>query len=165
MTNVTSVVTSGPGIVDGSGDLNAGHVVTFAVNTSAAVTVAGGVPTLSLNDAGIAIYDALHSTSTALAFSYIVQTGQSVADLPVTAFNRNGATIQDNSAADLEVGNAVTNPNGTLQIDTIGPQIESFVATDPSPTNASEVHYPLPSTEPVTGDIAGDLSLNASGVS
>ena len=69
MTNVTSVVTSGPGIVDGSGDLNAGHIVTFTVNTSAPVTVAGGVPTISLNDAGIAIYDALHSTSTALAFS------------------------------------------------------------------------------------------------
>jgi VCBS repeat-containing protein len=164
MTSVTSVVTSGPGIIDGTGDLNAGHLVTFTVNTSAAVTVAGGVPTLSLNDAGIAIYDALHSTSTALAFSYIVQTGQSIADLAVSAFNRNGATIQDDSADDVDVSNAVTNPAGTLQIDTIGPQVESFVATDPSPTNASEVHYTLTFTEPVTG-VAGDLNLNASGVS
>jgi VCBS repeat-containing protein len=163
MTNVISVVTSGPGIIDGTGDLNAGHVVTFTVNTSAAVTVAGGVPTLSLNDAGIAIYDALHSTSTALAFSYIVQTGQNIADLAVAAFNLNGATIRDDSTADLDTSSAVTNPAGTLQIDTIGPQVESFVATDPSPTNASEVHYTLTFTEPVTG-VAGDLNLNVSGV-
>jgi VCBS repeat-containing protein len=165
MTSVTSVVITGPGIIDGTGDLNAGHPVTFTVNTSAAVTVAGGVPTLSLNDAGIAVYDALHSTSTALAFSYIVQTGQSIADLAVAAFNRNGATIQDDSTDDVDVSNAVTNPDGTLQIDTIGPQVESFVATDPSPTNASVVHYTLTFSEPVTGDVAGDLSLNASGVS
>jgi VCBS repeat-containing protein len=164
MTSVTSVVTSGPGIIDGTGDLNAGHVVTFTVSTSAAVTVAGGVPTLSLNDAGIAIYDALHSTSTALAFSYIVQTGQNIADLAVAAFNLNGATIRDDSTADVDTSSAVTNPAGTLQIDTVGPQVESFVATDPSPTNASEVHYTLTFTEPVTG-VAGDLGLNVTGVS
>jgi VCBS repeat-containing protein len=165
MTNVTSVVTSGAGIIGGTGDLNAGHSVTLTVNTSAAVTVAGGVPTLSLNDAGIAIYDALHSTSTALSFSYTVQTGQSIADLAVTSFNLNGATIQDDSIDDVDISNAVTNPAGTLQIDTIGPQVASFVTTDPSPTNASEVHYTLTFSEPVTGDVAGDLSLNVTGVS
>ena len=54
---VTSVTTSGPGIDgSGNGDLNAGHVVTLTVNLSEAVTVAGGTPTLSLNNGGTASY-------------------------------------------------------------------------------------------------------------
>src|SRR6185369_7666546 len=52
---VTSVVSSGSGIDgSGTGDLNAGHVVTLTVNMSEAVTVAGGTPTLSLNNGGTA---------------------------------------------------------------------------------------------------------------
>ena len=54
---VTSVATSGTGIDgSGNGDLNAGHVVTLTVNLSEAVTVAGGTPTLTLNDGGTASY-------------------------------------------------------------------------------------------------------------
>ena len=52
---VPSVVTSGSGIDGGgNGDLNAGHVVTLTVAMSEVVTVAGGVPTLSLNNGGTA---------------------------------------------------------------------------------------------------------------
>src|SRR5437016_2089269 len=52
---VTSVTTSRPGIEgSGNGDLNAGHVVTLTVNLSEAVTVAGGTPTLALNNGGTA---------------------------------------------------------------------------------------------------------------
>ena len=52
-----SVVASGIGIDgSGNGDLNAGHVVTLTVNMSEVVTVAGGMPTLSLNNGGIASY-------------------------------------------------------------------------------------------------------------
>ena len=64
MTTVTSVVTSGTGISGGNGRLNRGHVVALTLNMSEAVTVAGGVPTLSLDDLGIAVYDAAHSSST-----------------------------------------------------------------------------------------------------
>ena len=54
---VPSVVASGSGIDgSGNGDLNAGHVVTLTVNMSEVVTVAGGIPTLSLNNGGIASY-------------------------------------------------------------------------------------------------------------
>ena len=52
---VPSVAASGSGIDGGgNGDLNAGHVVTLTVNMSEVVTVAGGVPTLSLNNGGTA---------------------------------------------------------------------------------------------------------------
>ena len=53
---VASVATSGTGITNGNGDLNAGHVVTLTLNMSEAVTVAGGTPTLTLNDGGTATY-------------------------------------------------------------------------------------------------------------
>src|SRR2546429_9110189 len=49
---VSSIATSGTGIANGTGDLNASQVVTLTVNFSAAVTVntTGGTPTLALND-------------------------------------------------------------------------------------------------------------------
>ncbi len=53
---VSSVVASGTGITAGAGDLAAGSVVTLTVNLSEAVTVAGGTPTLTLNDGGTATY-------------------------------------------------------------------------------------------------------------
>ena len=62
----------------GTGDLNAGHVVTLTVNLSEAVTVAGGTPTLSLNDGGTATYTG-GSGSNALTFSYTVAPGRTPA--------------------------------------------------------------------------------------
>ena len=53
---VASVVASGTGISAGAGDLNAGKIVTLTLNLSEAVTVAGGTPTLTLNDGGTATY-------------------------------------------------------------------------------------------------------------
>jgi hypothetical protein len=164
-TTVTSIVASGIGITNGNGDLNAGHTVTLTVNTSEAVTVAGGVPTLSLNDLGTAVYAAAHSTATALAFNYTVATGQNTADLAVTAVNLNGATIKDGANNSADLTGAVTNPAGTLQIDTIGPQVASFTASDPLLTNLNAVHYTLTFSEPVTGVNAGDFSLVTTGVS
>lgn len=47
---VTSIATSGAGIVAGSGDLNAGHAVTLTLNLSEAVNVdvTGGTPTMAM---------------------------------------------------------------------------------------------------------------------
>src|SRR6266851_791914 len=55
-TTVASIVTSGTGITNGNGDLDAGKAMTLTVNFSAPVTVntAGGSPTLALNDSGTA---------------------------------------------------------------------------------------------------------------
>ena len=61
------------------------------------MTVAGGTPTLALNDGGTATYVS-GSGSNALVFSYTVAAGQSTADLALAASNAialNGATIRD----------------------------------------------------------------------
>ncbi|WP_298872733.1 NF038122 family metalloprotease [uncultured Bradyrhizobium sp.] len=124
---VSSVTTSGPGITNGNGDLGAGAVVTLSVIMSQPVTVSGGTPTLLLNDGGVATYTGGSGTTT-LTFSYTVAVGQNTGDLQVTSIVLNGATIKDLSAATADMSGAVTNPVGTLQIDTTPPQV-SFVST------------------------------------
>lgn len=93
---VSSIATSGPGITNGSGDLNASRVVTLTVNFSEKVTVntAGGILTLVLNDGGIATYAGGSGTSV-LTFSYTVAAGQNTSDLTVASFSLNGAMVQD----------------------------------------------------------------------
>ena len=125
---VSSVVTSGTGITAGAGDLAAGSVVTLTVNLSSAVTVAGGTPTLTLNDGGTATYTG-GSGSNALTFSYTVAAGQNTADLAVTGVNLNSATIKDSAGNVASLTGAVTNPAGTLQIDTTTPSVSSVVAS------------------------------------
>ena len=119
---VASVVASGTGISSGSGDLDAGKTVTLTLNLSEAVTVAGGTPTLTLNDGGTATYTGGSGTS-ALTFSYTVGAGQNTPDLTVTAVNLNAATITDGAGNAANLTGAVTNPAGTLQIDTTTPTI------------------------------------------
>jgi hypothetical protein len=116
---VVSVATSGTGITNGNGDLNAGHVVSLTLTMSEAVTVTGGTPTLTLNDGGTASYVS-GSDSDALTFSYTVASGQNTPDLTVTTVNLNGATIQDGSGNNAAFTGTLT-PTGTLQIDTTPP--------------------------------------------
>jgi len=52
---VFTIATSGTGITGGAGDLNAGKLVTFTVNFSEAVTVAGGTPTLAAKQRSVCI--------------------------------------------------------------------------------------------------------------
>ena len=66
--------------------------------------MAGGTPTLTLNDGGTATYVG-GSGHHALTFSYTVGAGQNTADLAVTAFNLNGATLKD-AAATLPISPA-----------------------------------------------------------
>ena len=125
---VASVVASGPGIDgSGNGDLNAGHVVTLTVNMSEAVTVVGGTPTLLLNNGGIASYTGGSGTG-ALTFSYTVGAGQDIGDLAVTSFNLNGATLQDAANNSANLSGVVTNPAGTLQIDTTAPAVPTIMS-------------------------------------
>jgi hypothetical protein len=113
-----------------SGDLNVGKTVTLRLGFSETVTVAGGTPTLTLNDGGIAIYTRGSGTS-ALTFSYTVAAGQNTSALKATAVNRNGATIQNGAgtAARLSLtGLTQTGP----QIDTTTPAIASVGNVVPS---------------------------------
>ncbi len=127
---VSSVTTSGTGITAGSGDLTTGGVVTFTVAMSEAVTVntTGGTPTLTLNDGGVATYTGGSGTS-ALTFSYTVGAGQNTADLAVTAYNANGGTISNGAGTAATMTGAVTNPAGTLQIDTTTPAVSSVTTS------------------------------------
>jgi hypothetical protein len=122
---VSSIATSGAGITNGNGDLNAGKAMTLTVNFSAPVTVntAGGSPTLALNDSGTAAYVGGSGTS-ALTFSYTVAAGQNTSDLIVSSLNLNGATIKDAATNNADLSGATNdNPAGILQIDTTTPTI------------------------------------------
>ena len=121
---ISSISTSGPGITNGTGDLNAGKTVTLTVNFSEAVTVntSGDSPTLFLNDNGTASYVG-GSGSTALTFNYTVAAGQNTSDLTVSSFNTNGATVQNGTTA-ANLSDATNySPAGTLQIDTAPPVV------------------------------------------
>ncbi len=103
-----------------TGDLNAGKTVTLTLGLSSAVTVAGGKPTLSLNDGGTATY-ASGSGTTALTFTYTVAAGQNTPDLMATAVNLpSGVTIKNSAgnAANLSLSNVT---QSSPQIDTAAP--------------------------------------------
>ena len=135
-TVVSSVVASGPGIANGSGDLSAGKVVTLTVDMSQIVTVSGGTPTLTLNDGGVATYVSGSGTA-ALSFNYTVAQGHNTLDLQVLNFNLNGSNIIDAGGNSPNLVGAATNPAGILQVDTTVPVVSSVVATGAGITNGN----------------------------
>ena len=80
---------------------------------SEAVTVAGGKPTLTLNDGGTATYTGGSGTK-ALTFSYTVgSTNSSVSSLAITAVNLpSGVTIEDSSGNAADMNGADTSFSG-----------------------------------------------------
>ena len=106
------------------------------------VTVAGGTPTLTLNDGGTATYVSGSGTNT-LTFSYTVGAGQSASSLAATAVNLNTATISDGAgnAANLSLSGLTQN----------GPQIDT---TTPAVTSISE--------SPSTGDLGAGKTVTLS---
>ena len=135
------------------------------LNLSEAVTVAGGTPTLTLNDGGTATYSS-GSGSNALTFSYTVGAGQNTSDLTVTAVNLNSATVTDGAGNAANLTGAVTNPAGTLQIDTTAPVISAISETPASGhlKAGKVVTYTLTMSEAMT--VAGGtptLTLNDGG--
>jgi beta-glucanase (GH16 family) len=174
VTDTTATLTSPPTVSavtasPGSGDLSVGASVTLTMTFSAAVFVAGGTPTLTLNDGGTATY-ASGSGSNALVFKYTVAAGQNTADLALAASNAislNGATIRDSAGnnAVLTGANAYA-PTGTLMIDTTAPTI-SGITTSPGTgqvTTGAVVALTVTFSEAVT--VAGGtptLALNDGG--
>ena len=88
------------------------------------MTVAGGTPTLTLNDGGIATYTG-GSGSNALTFSYTVAAGQNTAALAATAVNLNSATITDGAGNAANLSLSGLTQSGP-QIDTTTPTIASL---------------------------------------
>src|SRR5208337_2759401 len=91
-----------------TGTEDVGNTITFTVNMSEAVTVAGGTPTLALNDGGTATYSSGSGTD-ALTFSYTVKsTDHSVSSLAIKAVNLpSGVTIADGAGNAAKMAGAL----------------------------------------------------------
>jgi Ca2+-binding RTX toxin-like protein len=166
---VISLATSGPNIVAGAGSLSAGKTVTLTATFSEAVTVAGGSPSLQLNDGGTATYAGGSGTST-LTFTHTVQAGHNTADLAVTSLNFNGATFKDAAGNAAVFSGAPTNPAGVLKIDTVAPTVSSIAATGTGITAGtgtvgvgSTVNFIVTMSEAVTVSGSPTLALNLGG--
>ena len=110
-----------------SGDLNTGKTVTLKLNLSEAVTVAGGTPTLTLNDGGTATYVSGSGTN-ALTFSYTAAAGQNTSALAATAVNLNSATITDGAGHTANLSLTGLTQSGP-QIDTTTPTVSSVTTS------------------------------------
>lgn len=167
---VLSLAASGPNIVSGAGSVGTGKTVTLTASFSDAVMVAGGTPSLQLNDGGTATYAGGSGTST-LTFTHTVQTGQNTADLAVTSLNFNGATFKDAAGNAAVFSGAPTNPAGTLKIDTVAPTVSSIAATGAGITAGagtlgvgSTVNFTVTTSEAVTVSGSPTLALNSGGM-
>ena len=167
---IVSIAASGSGVTGGTGNLNAGDVVSLAVTFSEAVAVSGGTPILVLNDGGTATYSS-GSGSTTLVFSHTVQSGQNIADLAVTSLALNGAALKD-AAGNIANTAAASgyNPAGTLRIDTAAPGVASIATAGPSLTAGSgtvgtgaTVTFTVAMSEAVTVTGTPTLSLSSGG--
>ena len=98
-----------------SGIAHAGTVVAITIDFSETVTVAGGTPTLPLNDGGTASYSSGSGTD-ALTFDYTVQSGQNTNNLLISSINLNGATVTDASGNNADFSNLTTFTPGNLEI-------------------------------------------------
>lgn len=111
-----------------TGNLQTGTAVTLSVTMTNAVTVTGGTPDLTLNDGGIATYDAVNSNPTVLVFDYTVATQESTTALAVTGLTPNGATIDDSLGNSADFTKAATTFIG-LRINSTVPAVVAIAAS------------------------------------
>jgi hypothetical protein len=152
----------------GTTDLNAGHVVAFALMTNENVFVTG-TPALQLSEGEVAYY-AGGSGSQALTFVYIVAPGDNAIDLQVSGSTANGALLLNGGSVLDAAGHALVGSVGTdthLTIDTTAPQLTGITAS-PGSGNllaGSNVEVTLQFNEAVSVITGGvpRLSLNDGG--
>ncbi len=126
--------------------VSTGALVTVNLNMSEVVNVAGGNPTLQLNDGETATYASGSGTDT-LTFDYTVAAGDNTPDLTVTGSALNGATIEDGSGNEANLAGALMQPTGTLTVDTsivpTGTLTSGGGSTVPTTTITSNVGSPV----------------------
>ena len=144
--DITSPAVTSVAYGTNDGTLKAGEAVTLAVTFSENVTVAGGTPSLLLDTGGTATLTGGSGTNQ-LSFTYTVAGGQNSADLEVSAFNLNGATVKDAQGNDADTTGAVTNPDGILVVDTM-------------PLNAPTISQVTDDVSPVMRTVASGGSTN-----
>ena len=120
-------VASGTGITAAPATLTSARV-TLTVNLSEAVTVAGGTPTLTLNDGGTATY-ASGSGTNALTFSYTVGAGQNTADLDCDRGQSQRGDHHRRCRQCRQPLRRGDQPGRSLQIDTTTPTVSSVVTS------------------------------------
>ena len=135
----------------GTATLGPNATVAFTVSISNPITVTG-TPTLTLDDGGIATYDATHSTSTQLKFNYTVGTGQNSTDLNVTGIALNGATLATIGGGGVQLSTFASNPSGTLVVDTIAPTVTAPTVSTPDASlkAGGTVLFNVAVSEPIT---------------
>ncbi|MFZ0208503.1 MAG: hypothetical protein WAL59_20765, partial [Roseiarcus sp.] len=153
--SVVGVTAAGAGITNNAGTIGAGTAVTFTVGLTATVTVAGGAPTLSLNDGGTATYVSGSGTN-ALVFSYTVGSGQSTSGLAITGVNLpSGVTVQDDVATAAVLTGADTTFTGLIV--GAGGSAPTITGTLAGQTTTSEA-----AVKPFSGVTIGDANSGAS---
>lgn len=115
------------------GPVLTGQTVTLRLATNDAVTVAGGIPTLTLSDGGVATYNPAASTATSLAFVYTVGSSDASPALGVGALNLNGAVIANGAGTSANLAGAVGTIPNTLVINTGVHPFLPLVSSNPDP--------------------------------
>src|SRR6185437_3484968 len=95
-------------------------------------------------------------------FSYTVAAGQNSSDLTVTGTSLNGGTIKDGAGNAANLTGAVTNPSGTLQIDTTTPTVSS-VAASGSGITAGSGDLAAGSVVTLTVNLSEAVTVNTTG--
>ena len=150
------VVASGTGITNGTGDVNANHVVTLTFEMSDVVYVSGGTPVLFLNNGGSATYSGGSGTD-ALTFTYQVMPGDNTAALAVNGYNLGGASFLDAAGHNADV-NLFDKLSGIVQIDTTAPT--ASVAADHTALLAGETStVTFTFSEAVSNFVLGDATV------
>jgi autotransporter passenger strand-loop-strand repeat protein len=139
-----------------AGDAQTGSTLQLLLSMSEGVTVTGGPPTFTLNDGATATYDpaASNPSSGTLAFDYTVGSNDSTANLAVTEFNANGATIQDANGNSADFSALLNAPTG---VSVNSPLAVTSVSTSQSGEAAAgqTVQLTLALNEAVTVNTAG----------
>src|SRR5581483_4708161 len=132
---------------------------------SEAVTVAGGTPTLTLNDGATATYTGGSGTNV-LTFKYTVAAGQNVSSLAATTVNLNGATVQNGAGTAASFTTLSGLAQVGAQIDTMTPTVTQVVASPGTGTEnpGDVVTLTLNLTEAVTVTGTPTLTLNDGGI-
>jgi len=148
-----------------SGLFHAGLSCNISLAMNEAMVVKGA-PTLTLNDGGIATYDAAKSTPTNLVFDYKVMPGQNTTALTATKVNLPAGSSIEDHAGNALIATLPMHVAVGLQVDTTAPTVTSVTASPSSGTvsTGSTVAITLKLSEAVpnmTGSAA--LLLNDGG--
>ena len=112
ITQISASVSQGTEVV--------GSTLQLTLQFNEAITLAGGPPTLSLNDGAVAVYDAVATAAlgdpTKLVFDYTVAAGQSTNALAVTGFVANGASITDQAGNVANLSTVTSNLGGEIVV-------------------------------------------------